>query len=165
MKGSFRNVSLKYLSWEERIFSKKHICVNNRTTHSIFYRYVQVACCIVFLVLFTKVYHFREKETCSLDLLLLWRNINTTMLHLFSLHNYIMITSYLPRLLAVYKSSQTFTKSGLLKWFHNFLLLMEIVDKTACPKSIFKFNLFKFNQFNSSKFSSFKQFLMRNRTH
>ena len=29
---------------------------------------------------------------------------------------------------------------ALLKWFHNFVLLTEIVDKSAIPNSIFKFN-------------------------
>ena len=31
-------------------------------------------------------------------------------------------------------------KNGLVKWFHNFLLLTEIIDKTALPNSIFNFN-------------------------
>ena len=31
-------------------------------------------------------------------------------------------------------------KHRLLNWFHNFLLLTEIIDATALPKSIFKFS-------------------------
>ena len=31
-------------------------------------------------------------------------------------------------------------KNGLVKWFHNFLLLTEIVDKTALPNSVLNFN-------------------------